>query len=210
MAVDMIPLDVLLGNPEKVSPQISPDGKRMSYIAPVDGVLNVWIGDVGKDNYAPVTKDTDRGIRGYAWCHDNEHLFYIQDQGGDENWRFRPSCRYELNRSGAMSLRRSAASKITSKLSSSTYAARSRIVLCGFVTRNPRYVTESSSARRWTTTPLLRRRSPAEVVTWGSSKAGTNSHTMPAAVHEATAFGPQTSVAPMTRCSHRTSTPAST
>lgn len=87
MTVDIIPLEVLLGNPEKVQPQISPDGKRMAYIAPVDDVLNVWVGDVGQDNYAPVTKDTDRGIRGYAWCHNNQHLLYIQDQGGDENWR---------------------------------------------------------------------------------------------------------------------------
>ncbi len=83
----LIPLEVLLGNPEKAQPQISPDGKRMAYIAPVDGVLNVWVGDVGKDNYAPVTKDTDRGIRGYAWAYNNKHLVYIQDQGGDENWR---------------------------------------------------------------------------------------------------------------------------
>jgi dipeptidyl aminopeptidase/acylaminoacyl peptidase len=87
MAVETIPLDVLLGNPEKAAPQLSPDGKRMSYIAPVGGVLNVWVGDVGADNYEPVTNDTDRGIRGYAWCHDNKHMLYIQDKGGDENFR---------------------------------------------------------------------------------------------------------------------------
>jgi dipeptidyl aminopeptidase/acylaminoacyl peptidase len=83
---ELIPLDVLHGNPEKIQPQISPDGKRMAYIAPVDGVLNVWVGTVGSDDYKPVTKDTDRGIRGYAWAHDNRHLLYIQDTGGDENW----------------------------------------------------------------------------------------------------------------------------
>lgn len=84
---DLIPLEVLLGNPEKVQPQLSPDGKRMAYIAPVNDVLNVWVGDVGKENYKPVTKDTDRGIRGYFWAFDNKHLLYIQDRGGDENWR---------------------------------------------------------------------------------------------------------------------------
>ena len=82
----IVPLEVLLGNPEKIQPQISPDGKRMSYIAPVDGVLNVWVGTVGADDAKPVTNDTDRGIRGYAWAHDNRHLLYIQDSGGDENW----------------------------------------------------------------------------------------------------------------------------
>lgn len=84
---ELIPLEVLHGNPEKLHPQISPDGKRMAYIAPVGGVLNVWVGTIGKDDYAPVTKDTDRGIQAYAWANNNRHLLYIQDQGGDENWR---------------------------------------------------------------------------------------------------------------------------
>ncbi len=84
---DLIPLEVLHGNPQKLHPQISPDGKRMAYIAPVDGVLNVWVGTIGSDDYAPVTKDTDRGIQAYAWANNNRHLLYIQDQGGDENWR---------------------------------------------------------------------------------------------------------------------------
>ncbi|MEE8301277.1 MAG: S9 family peptidase [Candidatus Tectomicrobia bacterium] len=84
---DLIPLEVLLGNPEKIQPQLSPDGKKMAFIAPVRDVLNVWVGDVGKDHYQPVTKDTDRGIRAYFWAYDNTHILYIQDKGGDENWR---------------------------------------------------------------------------------------------------------------------------
>jgi dipeptidyl aminopeptidase/acylaminoacyl peptidase len=85
--VPLIPLEVLFGNPEKMSPQISPDGSRMAYIAPDEGVLNVWVGTTGKDDYHPVTKDRDRGVRFFLWAHDNRHLLYIQDQGGDENWR---------------------------------------------------------------------------------------------------------------------------
>ena len=34
-----------------------------------------------------VTDDTDRGIRVYAWAHDGRHVLYLQDSGGDENWR---------------------------------------------------------------------------------------------------------------------------
>jgi len=86
-AVERIPLDVLFGNPERTSPHVSPDGRRLAYLAPVDGVLNVWVGEVGSDAFAPVTADTDRGIRAFTFAHDNEHLIYIQDQGGDENWR---------------------------------------------------------------------------------------------------------------------------
>ena len=85
--VERIPLDVLFGNPERTSPEVSPDGRKLAYLAPVDGVLNVWVGDIGGDDFAPVTSDADRGIRQFAFAHDNEHLIYIQDQGGDENWR---------------------------------------------------------------------------------------------------------------------------
>ena len=37
--------------------------------------------------FRPVTHDRDRGIRSFMWAHDNRHLLYIQDKGGDENWR---------------------------------------------------------------------------------------------------------------------------
>jgi dipeptidyl aminopeptidase/acylaminoacyl peptidase len=59
----------------------------MSYLAPVDGVLNVWVGATGTTEYRPVTHDEDRGVRVYAWAHDNRHIIYLQDKGGDENWR---------------------------------------------------------------------------------------------------------------------------
>jgi dipeptidyl aminopeptidase/acylaminoacyl peptidase len=93
--VDLIPREVLFGNPERVSPQISPDATRLAWIAPRDGVLNVWVapisgtgeGGVDWDAAQVVTDDTDRGIRAFAWARDARHLLYIQDTGGDENWR---------------------------------------------------------------------------------------------------------------------------
>lgn len=82
----LIPRDVIFGNPDRASPQLSPDGRRMAFLAPLDGVLNVWVGPVAGDAYRPVTRDTDRGVRVYFWAHDGEHLLYLQDVGGDENW----------------------------------------------------------------------------------------------------------------------------
>jgi hypothetical protein len=46
---ELIPLPVLFGNPERVSPRISPDGTQLAWIAPHDGVLNVWVAPVGPD-----------------------------------------------------------------------------------------------------------------------------------------------------------------
>src|SRR5919201_2049444 len=86
MTTQLIPREVLFGNPEKASPAVSPDGRRIAWLAPVDGVLNVWVAHVGAADAAPVTKATDRGIRDYRWAHDDRHLLYVQDRGGDENW----------------------------------------------------------------------------------------------------------------------------
>jgi dipeptidyl aminopeptidase/acylaminoacyl peptidase len=83
----LIPREVLLGNPVKTSPQISPDGTMMAYLAPVNDVLNVWVKTIGAEDDKPVTKDDDRGIRRYFWAADSKHMMYLQDVGGNENWR---------------------------------------------------------------------------------------------------------------------------
>ncbi|XEC93640.1 alpha/beta fold hydrolase [Paenibacillus tarimensis] len=83
----LIPRDVLFGNPTKANPQLSPDGRFLSYLAPLNGVLNVWVGPAGGEEYKAVTQDNDRGIRFYFWGYDNEHILYVQDVGGNENWR---------------------------------------------------------------------------------------------------------------------------
>ncbi len=83
----LIPRRILFGNPVQTSPRISPDGTQLAYIAPVNNVLNVWVGPIGKDAFKPVTKDKERGIRFYFWAADNKHIVYIQDAGGNENWR---------------------------------------------------------------------------------------------------------------------------
>ncbi len=85
--VELIPRDVLFGNPVKTSARISPDGTRLAYLAPVNNVLNVWVGRVGEEEARPITNDTDRGVRSYFWGEDNRHILYIQDVGGNENWR---------------------------------------------------------------------------------------------------------------------------
>ncbi|MBC2706111.1 MAG: S9 family peptidase [ANME-2 cluster archaeon] len=84
----LIPREVFFGNPDKITPCLSPDGARISYLAPVDGVLNVWVGPADDpDSAEPVTNDTDCGIRMYLWAYTNEHILYLQDQAGDRNWR---------------------------------------------------------------------------------------------------------------------------
>ncbi len=91
--VPLINRSVLFGNPDRASPQLSPDGSMLAFIAPVEvepgkTVLNVWVGPATDPASAkPVTKDTNRGVRQYFWAYNNTHIVYLQDKGGDENWR---------------------------------------------------------------------------------------------------------------------------
>ncbi len=84
---ELIPREVLFGNPVKTAPKISPDGKLMAYLAPVNNVLNVWVKTIGAEDDRAVTKDDNRGIRRYFWAQDSRHIMYLQDVGGNENWR---------------------------------------------------------------------------------------------------------------------------
>ncbi len=84
--VPLIPRTVLFGNPERANPRLSPDGRRMAYLAPLNGVQNVWVGPVG-GAARPVTRDTGRGIHRYRFAQDDRHLLYLQDRDGNENWR---------------------------------------------------------------------------------------------------------------------------
>ena len=61
----LIPREVLFGNPVKASPQISPDGKLLAYLAPLNDALNVWVRTVGREDDRAITKDDNRGIRIY-------------------------------------------------------------------------------------------------------------------------------------------------
>jgi len=84
----ILPREVLFGSPTRVSPKLSPDGTRLSFLAPVDGVLNVWVGPAGNpDGAKPVTSDTRTGIRIYQWAYTNQHILYMQDDDGEGHWR---------------------------------------------------------------------------------------------------------------------------
>ncbi|HEY2839169.1 MAG TPA: S9 family peptidase [Pirellulales bacterium] len=85
--VPLIPRQKLFGNPDKSSARLSPDGKKIAYVAPVAGVMNVWVAD--RDNIAvakPVTKEKERGVPAYFWAYTNQHILYVQDTKGDEDW----------------------------------------------------------------------------------------------------------------------------
>jgi dipeptidyl aminopeptidase/acylaminoacyl peptidase len=83
----LIPRELFFGNPDKYRILNSLDGKWISYMAPYNGVLNVWVAPLYNLSAAkPVTNDSVRGIQNYIWANTDRHILYIQDSDGDENW----------------------------------------------------------------------------------------------------------------------------
>jgi dipeptidyl aminopeptidase/acylaminoacyl peptidase len=77
----------LFGNPVRTQARLSPDGRFISFLAPREGVLNVWLAPFGHLEAAePITKDRKRGIREHYWALTGKHVLFVQDEGGDENW----------------------------------------------------------------------------------------------------------------------------
>ena len=83
----LIPRSIIFGNPDRTLARISPDGAHVSWLAPKEGVMNVWVAPANDPaNAKVITSDTYRGIQTYSWAPNNRYVYYIQDQGGDENF----------------------------------------------------------------------------------------------------------------------------
>lgn len=77
----------LFGNPVKFGALLSPDGKWVSWIAPVNGLLNVWVAPSDKPEVGKaITASTDHPISTHFWSSDSNQILFIKDNGGDENF----------------------------------------------------------------------------------------------------------------------------
>ena len=83
----LIPREKLFGNPSQTAGRLSPDGKWLSWIAPRDGVLNIWVAPASNPKSArALTNERQRPIRQYFWGPDSKNILFINDKGGDENF----------------------------------------------------------------------------------------------------------------------------
>lgn len=82
----LIPMKDFFRNPVKVGYSLSPNGEYLAFMQPWENRLNVFVEKVGSGKATRVTSAKERNIAGYAWKGDNR-IVYIQDTGGDENYR---------------------------------------------------------------------------------------------------------------------------
>lgn len=82
-----IPLEDFFKDSPKAGFQLSPDGKHLSFLAPVNGCMNVFVQSLEDENQEEkqLTFVEDRNLHGYYW-NDNQRLLFMKDTNGDENF----------------------------------------------------------------------------------------------------------------------------
>lgn len=86
-SLTLIPRQVLFSNPDRARVTISPDGSQLMWLAPLNGVLNIWVAP--RDNIEAaraLTRSTERGIHSCFWTHSKDYILSLQDKDGDEDW----------------------------------------------------------------------------------------------------------------------------
>jgi len=84
--VRLIPMRDFFKNPEKSGFQLSPDGVHLSWLQPWRNRMNIHVQRIGSAEVIRITDATERDIYSYYWLN-NERIGFIQDKGGDENFR---------------------------------------------------------------------------------------------------------------------------
>ncbi len=84
----LIDRELFFGDPEIAGAQISPDGKYIAFLKPLNKTRNVWVKATAEpfSSAKPVTADTKRPIPGFFWSRDSKYILFVQDQAGDENY----------------------------------------------------------------------------------------------------------------------------
>lgn len=90
----LIPMRDFFRNPEKTALQLSPDGRYVAFFKPWKRRLNVHVQKITESSERRITKAVHRDIAGYVWAN-NDRIVYVQDTGGDENFRL-----YAVDRDG--------------------------------------------------------------------------------------------------------------
>lgn len=86
-SIPLIPRQLLLGNPSRLSPEISPDGRMLAWRAPVDNVMNIWVAPIDALGEAkPITRLSGRPIVWHDWTPDGRWILFVRDANGDENY----------------------------------------------------------------------------------------------------------------------------
>ncbi|HUA60543.1 MAG TPA: alpha/beta fold hydrolase [Verrucomicrobiae bacterium] len=84
----LIDRELLFGNPEITSAQLSPDGRYIAFLKPWRDTMNIWVKEAAEPFGAArlLTTEMKRPIPAYMWTRDGKFVCYVKDKEGDENF----------------------------------------------------------------------------------------------------------------------------
>jgi hypothetical protein len=85
----LVPRRLYFEEPERMALRLSPRGAMLAWLAPVDGVRNLWVAPADDPGQArPATRVTDRALSpSFNWAWTEKHVIVFREREGDENWR---------------------------------------------------------------------------------------------------------------------------
>ena len=80
-----VPLEDFFKNPQFAGFQISPDGKHLAGLAPINDRLNIVVFDLTDRSKPPwaITNEKDQSVSGFQWASDERILFYMDKDGNE-------------------------------------------------------------------------------------------------------------------------------
>ena len=81
----IVPRRLFFGDADQSELSISPDGTKLAWIAPLDGIPCLWVAPTETIGEAkPVTRVA---VHSYEWAWTSRHIVFFRDHNGDENLR---------------------------------------------------------------------------------------------------------------------------
>lgn len=77
ISAELISRKEFFSHPQYSLPKVSPNGKKLAYIAPYKGILNIWM---GKNR---ISKIREAGLSNFYWAADSKTIFYLKDKDCD-------------------------------------------------------------------------------------------------------------------------------
>lgn len=82
-AAPLIPRRVIFAEADKFAVRLRPDGQQVSFLAPINGVLNLWVCSLTQpDKAVPLTRFSNAPVLNYQWAYTSRQVVYLRRAGG--------------------------------------------------------------------------------------------------------------------------------
>jgi dipeptidyl aminopeptidase/acylaminoacyl peptidase len=85
LQAETLPLESFFKNPQFTAFQVSPDGRELAALAPVNGRMNIVVMDLATRQPRAITGVSSQDVSGFMWAN-NDRLLFFMDKDGSESF----------------------------------------------------------------------------------------------------------------------------